>query len=185
MQKIFLSIVFLILPLMSIGSVFAATTTTVIVTEKVPGANCVPYGGWYRAAGAEQDLTPADAAMLMRQPWTTMNSDGSFTLSDKTKINATTSLVAIQTRKYECTVGSGLAGFQAMFAEIIRWFVNIVMILGVLAIVGLGIAWSLAWGDDAKAKTGLKKWAMNIFVGMIILFFFRYILQFLAPWIYQ
>jgi ABC-type uncharacterized transport system permease subunit len=59
------------------------------------------------------------------------------------------------------------------------------MLLGVLSLVGLGIAWSLAGGDDAKAKSSLKKWAVNILVGMIILFFFRYILQFLAPWIYQ
>jgi hypothetical protein len=39
-----------------------------------------------------------------------------------------------------------------MFAEIIRWFVFIVMLLGVLGIVGLGIAWAWAGGDDVKAK---------------------------------
>jgi hypothetical protein len=91
----------------------------------------------------------------------------------------------VERRKYECTVTTGLIWFQNMFATIIRWIVNIVMLIWVLAIVGVGIAWSLAGGDDAKAKWEIKKWAMNILAGMIILFFFRYILQFLAPWIYR
>jgi hypothetical protein len=45
-----------------------------------------------------------------------------------------------------------------MLATIIKWFINIVMLCAVLAIVGLGIAWSFSGADDAKAKTGLKKW---------------------------
>jgi ABC-type uncharacterized transport system permease subunit len=63
--------------------------------------------------------------------------------------------------------------------------INIVLLLGVLAVVGLGIAWSFAGGDDIKAKSTLKKWAVNIIIGLIILFFFTYILRFLAPWVYQ
>jgi ABC-type uncharacterized transport system permease subunit len=63
--------------------------------------------------------------------------------------------------------------------------INIVLLLGVLAVVSLGIAWSFAGGDDIKAKSTLKKWAINIIIGLIILFFFTYILQFLAPWVYQ
>jgi hypothetical protein len=59
------------------------------------------------------------------------------------------------------------------------------MICGVLAVVGLGIAWAWAGGDDAKMKTKLKTWGMNIVVGLTILFLFRYILGFLAPWIYK
>jgi hypothetical protein len=93
--------------------------------------------------------------------------------------------VSVEKRKYECEVKPGLAGFQQMLATIIKWFINIVMLCAVLAIVGLGIAWSFAGWDDAKAKTSLKKWWVNIMMGLIILFFFRYILQFLAPWIYK
>ncbi len=119
----------------------STTTTTVIVTEKVPGVKCDPIDG----TNAE---TP------------------------------------VEKRKYACTVKSGLAGFQWMLAAIVRWFVYLVLLFWVLAIVWLGIAWSMAGGDDAKAKTALKKWAINILVGMIILFFFRYILQFLAPWVF-
>ena len=88
-------------------------------------------------------------------------------------------------RKYECTVPTGLAGFQSVFAQIIRFVINIVLLLGVLSVVGLGIAWSFAGGDDIKAKSTLKTWAINILIGLAILFFFRYILLFLAPWVYE
>ena len=89
------------------------------------------------------------------------------------------------TKKYKCTVQAGLSGFQAVFAQIIRYAINIVLLLGVLAVVGLGIAWSFAGGDDVKMKSTLKTWAINIIVGLVILFMFRYILLFLAPWVYQ
>lgn len=65
---------------------------------------------------------------------------------------------AVEKRKYKCTVQSGLVGFQNLFATIIKWMINIVLLAAVLAIIGLGIAWSLAGGDDAKAKSSLKKW---------------------------
>lgn len=91
----------------------------------------------------------------------------------------------VETRKYECTTKPGLTGFQEIFAKIIRYVINITLLLGVLAIVGLGIAWSLAGGEDVKMKSTLKTWAINIVIGLIILFLFRYILMFLAPWVYQ
>lgn len=93
--------------------------------------------------------------------------------------------VDVAKRKYECTSGKGLSGFQRTFAEIIRYAINIVLLLGVLAVAGLGIAWSFAGGDDIKMKSTLKKWAINIIVWLIILFMFGYILRFLAPWVYE
>lgn len=91
----------------------------------------------------------------------------------------------VATRKYSCEVGVGFSQFQIFFGSIIRMVINITILLGVLAVVGLGIAWSLAGGDDVKAKSSLKSWAINIIAGVVILFFFRYILMFLAPWIYN
>lgn len=152
MKKILLTFILSLSLFLSMGLVNAQT---VIVTEKVPGADCVCIQGVDAGWKIQYDAT--DLACR----W------------------------AVTVRKYECTIETGLAGFQNMFATIIRWLVNIVMLAGVLAIVWLGIAWSLAGGDDAKAKSELKKWWMNILIGMIILFFFRYILQFLAPWIYK
>lgn len=70
----------------------------------------------------------------------------------------------VEKRQYECSVKSGLEGFQNLFATIIRWMINIVLLTAVLAIIGLGIAWSLAGGDDAKAKSSLKKWGINVLV---------------------
>lgn len=49
----------------------------------------------------------------------------------------------VQTRKYSCIVKKNLASFQDMLGTLIRYTINIVLILGVLGIVGLGIAWSL------------------------------------------
>jgi hypothetical protein len=91
----------------------------------------------------------------------------------------------ITTRLYQCTVTPGMDSFKRLIAQFVWYFVRIVLLLAVLAIVGLGIAWAWAGWDDAKAKTKLKGWAMNIAVGLAILFFFQYILKFLAPWIFQ
>lgn len=91
----------------------------------------------------------------------------------------------ITTRKYLCTSGKGLSAFQEVVAQIVRYVVNITLLLGVLAVVGLGIAWSFAGGDDIKMKSALKKWAFNIIVGFVILFMFWYILRLLAPWVYM
>jgi hypothetical protein len=149
MKKIFL-IGILLISLIPSSISFANESTktiTVIVTEKVPGADCKEK----------------------------KSSTG----------NNTTWSSSIQTRKYECTVKKWFTSFQLIMAEIIRWFVFIVMLVWVLAIVWLGIAWTWAGGDDAKTKTNLKKWAINIAIGLAILFFFRYILTLIAPWIYQ
>lgn len=91
----------------------------------------------------------------------------------------------VETRLYKCTVSLGMGGFQAMLKGILTYFVRIVTLLWVLAIVGLGIAWAWAGGDDIKSKSKLKWWAINIIVWMAILFFFEYILKFLAPSIFQ
>lgn len=91
----------------------------------------------------------------------------------------------ITERKYQCTSAKWLSGFQEIFANLIRYVINIVLLLGVLAVVGLGIVWSFAGGDDVKMKSTLKTWAINIVVWLVILFMFRYILMFLAPWVYR
>lgn len=59
------------------------------------------------------------------------------------------------------------------------------MLLGVLAIVGLGIGYAVFSGGDEEKTKMVKGYAMNLIIGLTILFFFRYILQWLAPWIYQ
>ena len=77
-----------------------------------------------------------------------------------------------------------MTAFQKIIGSIIKWFVYIIMLLGVLAIVGAGIM--MAFGSDSEEYTKKAKgWAMNIIIGLIILFTFSYILKLIAPWIYQ
>lgn len=135
---------------------------TIYTSEMIPGADCSceQWGEMW--------------AWGMWPPTESVSSAGACPLS-----------VPIEKRKYKCTVQPWLWSFQTMFATIIKYFVNIVLLIWVLAIVGLGIAWSWAGGDDAKAKSALKKWGMNIVIGLAILFLFQYILRFLAPWIYE
>ena len=135
---------------------------TVIVTEKVPWAECTCI------ADGAKDNVPWD--------WVWRVLPGKW----EAACNG-----AVEKRKYQCVVQPWFWSFQTMFAQIIRWFVFIVMLLGVLGIVWLGIAWAWAGGDDVKAKWNLKKWGINIAIGLIILFFFRYILTIIAPWIYN
>jgi hypothetical protein len=126
----------------------AGWPTKVIVTEKVPWANCKCYVGGN--AGGEDCPTGTK----------------------------------VEDRKYICEVDKWLVAFQKMFAQIVRWVVNIVMLLGVLAIVWAGILW--AWGSESEEQTKKAKWwVINIIIGLAILFTFRYILGFLAPWIFK
>lgn len=97
--------------------------------------------------------------------------------SDKTCSN-------LETRKYSCTVTKWLNGFQKIFANIIKYFIYIVMLTGVAALVGLGIAWSIYGSADEHGAKALKSYAINFIIGLTILFLFSFILRFLAPWIY-
>lgn len=90
------------------------------------------------------------------------------------------------TQRWSCTVDSNwLIGFQKIMAEITRVFVYITLLFWVLAIVGLGIGYAIFSGGDEEKTKLIKTYAINLMIGMILLFFFRYILVFLAPWIFQ
>lgn len=124
--------------------------TTVVVTEKIPGATC-------------------------------------DCIAQTTGNNLSASVTSCsdpKTRKYSCTVGKWLSGFQDIFREITKWVVYITMLLWVMAIAGAGILW--AWGSESEEYTKKAKgWVVNILIGLVILFTFRYILWFIAPWIFQ
>ena len=157
MQKIIIT--FLVI-LFSFCSFVYADVVTVQVTEKIPWAECTCI------ANGAQD-TPAGDGMWPPKPWTWEAACGD-----------------INTRKYECKVEKWLGSFQSLIATIVRWFVNIVTLLGVLAIVWAGVM--MMFGSDSEEYTKKAKWwAKNIIIGLVILFTFRYILQFLAPWIFQ
>lgn len=130
----------------------ATKTTTVIVTEDIPGANCTCIG-----TQSTDGLTWPPRQNYCWDP---------------------------ATRKYRCEVKSGFASFQEILAAMIKWIVFISALLGVLSLAVLGVMWSLSGADSEKTKK-VKWYFINILVGLTILFFFRYILAFLAPWIYK
>ena len=140
----------------------ASEPVLVTVTEKIPWADCT-----CTADGAQTTALPADQAWPPT-PGTWEAACGK-----------------VETRKYVCKVGKWLSSFQVMIASIIRWLVNIILLLGVLAIVWVGIMMSFYGSSDEWWAKAAKKWAVNIIVGLIILFTFRYILGLLAPWIYK
>jgi Type IV secretion system pilin len=138
----------------------SSDTTKVYTTEEIPGAKCTCVVVW-------TDTTNAQDARLSWSAW-----PKSGNCNDP------------KTRKYVCEVGKWLTSFQNMFREITKWVVYIVMLLWVFAIVGAGVMWS--WGSDSEEYTKKAKWwVTNILIGLVILFTFRYILGFLAPWIFQ
>ncbi len=90
-----------------------------------------------------------------------------------------------ETRKYECTLEwTGLTSFQKLIAAITKWFVYLTMLFWVLALVWAWILW--AWGSESEEYTKKAKgWAVNIIIWLALLFTFRYILGFLAPWVFM
>ncbi len=173
-KYISLSLIFVSIPLSSIGWVFAdgpsvansqASQTPapqeVIVTTEIPWAGCTCIS----TEAAPVDLAP-DQAWPPRPPVVSCGNP--------------------DTRKFKCTIPTWwLVGFEKLFAEIIRVFVYITLLFGVLAIVALGIGYAVFSGGDEEKTKKIKNYAVNLIIGILILFFFRYILTFLAPWIFQ
>jgi hypothetical protein len=94
------------------------------------------------------------------------------------------STLAVSDRLYQCSVSKGMWPFQSMIGAITKWFVYLTMLFWVLALVWAWILW--AWGSESEEYTKKAKgWAVNIIIGLALLFTFRYILWFLAPWIFM
>lgn len=146
------------------AAVPTSDSNTVIVTEKVPGADCTCIANWAQTQELWKD-----------QAWPVKPGIGESACDN------------IVYRKYQCTItaGGGLVGFQKIMAEITRVFVYITLLFWVLAIVGLGIGYAIFSGGDEEKTKLIKNYAVNLMIGMMLLFFFRYILVFLAPWIFQ
>lgn len=128
----------------------------IYTSEKVPGVDCQ----------CVKTLAKGTTPEEIDEYWTTCSGD-------------------VTKRLYKCEQKTGLQGFMDLFRKMMKWVVQIAMLLGVLAIAALGVAWAVAWGDDPEYKKKLKDWVVGIMIGLIILFMFPYILRFLAPWIFQ
>lgn len=145
---------------------WAPETIKVLVTEKVPWANCacaIPI--WEKEDKTQEGIV-----------------DG---FRKAGPLECKLDEVTKRPPAYICEHKAGLAGFQELFAKTVRWVIMICLLLGVLAIAALGVAWAMAGAEDSETKKFLKNWIINLIVGLIILFLFQPILKFLAPWVYQ
>lgn len=92
------------------------------------------------------------------------------------------------TRKYKCKIPPWLDGFQAVVGSMLKYTIYIGLLLGVLALVALGVAWSVYWAfdtsDGGAMGKKIKGWLSQAVIALIVLFFFSTILRILAPWVY-
>lgn len=159
--RVILYVLLFAFPLGFVNVLYASSWVAqkVIVTEDIPWVDCEC---WYLESGQDE------------KSWVWLEPKNQ--LCKKTPV---------KNRKYNCSVEKWFKPFQLIMAQIIRWFIFIALLTGVLFIVWLGIAWTWAGWEDFKTKASLKKWAINIAIGLAILFFFRQLLMLIAPWIYK
>lgn len=84
-----------------------------------------------------------------------------------------------QNRLYICEVPP----FTTLIQGIVNWIIQIALLLGVLATAALGVAWTIAGGDNPEYKKKLKDWLVGLIVGLILIYGFQYILG-IFGWIY-
>lgn len=187
---LFVTLISLLISNMGISGVFAVEYPVVTPKSSTPLLDSTVNP----ADLSLSDVTNSVASQTNNSPATTTSSTNSKITVITTeeipgggcvcKDEKNTKCDKIETRKYECTVTSGMSAFQGIMGTLIKWFIYIIMLLGVLAIVGAGIM--MTFGSDSEEYTKKAKgWAMNIIIGLVILFTFSYILKLLAPWIYQ
>ena len=157
-------------------------TAAALEAKALASSSTAPSGNWGSSDSSSSSDGSATVIVTEEIPWANCTCIAQTTGNNPSA--SVTSCGDPKTRKYSCTVGKWLSGFQDIFREITRWVVYITMLLWVIAIAGAGIMW--AWGSDSEEYTKKAKWwVMNILIGLVILFTFRYILWFLAPWIFQ
>lgn len=146
-------------------------------------ASTSPTSSTSSASSSSSNAGPAPVKVMVTEmiPWATCDCDP---IKWSPSSGACPSSVKAEERRYSCTVAKWLGGFQDMFREIVKWVVYTIMLLWVLAISWAGILW-MWWSDSEEYTKKAKGWVMNIIIGLLILFTFRYILGFLAPWIFQ
>lgn len=144
------------------------TGIKVLTTEKVPWYNCV-------------------CAVKLKENATDTERNASVNWYVEKKIldwNDSCQNTDLTKRKYICTAEEWFEWLQNSFREIIRWVVQISILLGVIWLAAFGVIYSVTWNWDSTYKKQLKEYITGLIVGLLILFFFRYILLGLAPWVF-
>lgn len=87
--------------------------------------------------------------------------------------------VPISQRLYVCTPTS----LNQLIQGIVSWIIQIALLLGVLATAVLGVMWAITGADNPEAKKKLKDWLIWLVIGLVIIYWFQYILG-IFGWIY-
>ena len=71
-----------------------------------------------------------------------------------------------------------------LLSGLVKYTTFLALISSVLAIAGLGL-WMTFGGIDSSAKDAAKKLIQTIVLGIVVLLLIGFILNAVAPWIYQ
>lgn len=87
-------------------------------------------------------------------------------------------------RTYTCTIKPGFGSVLDLLKGFIKYATFLVLISSVLAISGLGL-WLTFAGIEDSAKAKAKEHIFTIIKGIVVLLLVGFILNAIAPWIYQ
>lgn len=90
----------------------------------------------------------------------------------------------IESRKFKCTVKPWFGSVMQMFAGLVKYTTFLAALVGVLMIAVAGIRLSISGiesGEKAKAKEMIEK----VIFSLILLFLIWFILNSVAPWVYN
>lgn len=87
-------------------------------------------------------------------------------------------------RKYSCTIQPGFWSVMLMVKGLIKYATFLTAIIGVLMLIASGIHLSLS-GIDSGAKGKAKEHFAKIIWWLVLLFLIGFVLNTVAPWIYQ
>jgi cytochrome bd-type quinol oxidase subunit 2 len=92
-----------------------------------------------------------------------------------------TNTTDVTKKKYKCTVEGGFGSVQKILGAIIKYATFITALCGVLMIVYSGIEYAVTNDADGESKKRIGQ----VLAGLVLLFLVGFILNTIAPWIYQ
>lgn len=92
--------------------------------------------------------------------------------------------VSPEKKRFKCTIESGFGSVMLIFKGLIKYATFITALIGVLMLVVSGVQYSIS-GADKSAAEEAKKRIQKVLAGIILLFLIGFILNSVAPWVYQ
>ena len=99
-------------------------------------------------------------------------------------VEDTTKGKSVTQRQYKCTVKGGFETVQGMLGGLIKYATFITALLGVLMVVFSGLQYATSGGNSDAQKAAVGR-IQALIAGMLLLFLVGFILNTIAPWIYN